>query len=72
MGDNARSSSEVRFRPKINFAYDSSRVAGDDLATGDSVLMDDSQIRQRQNFSERGPGSQNITQAEVQEDVADA
>lgn len=72
MGDNARSSSEVRFRPKINFAYDSSRVAGDDLAAGDSVLLDDSRIEQKQNFSERGPGDQNIAQSEVQEDVGDA
>lgn len=67
----ARARAKIAFEPDINIALNNSQVAGDDQAAGDSVLLDDSQIRQRQRFTESGPGDQTIAQTEVQEEVVD-
>lgn len=67
----ARSKSKVDFVPELNIALDGSRVSGSDLSTGGSTLLGDSRVRQKQNFSERGPGDQTIAQSNVQEEVVD-
>ncbi len=68
----AKAKAKIEFEPEFFFARQNSNIAGQEQASNNSVLLDDSKVKQKQKFKEYDEGNQEITQTEVQEDVADA